>query len=107
MLVFFWRGKGWLVPVITIGAFIGTQLAVNSILNDQDYYTQNTWPKILAGIIAAAGIWISSYNLNSAKKSFSGDLTGESEATMSPQHSFMFIPMEYWALIIIVFILIF
>ena len=51
------RGYGYLVVVFYVGAFILTQLIVDSIL-DEGLYTSRTWPKYIAVAVGAILCWL-------------------------------------------------
>ena len=97
MLVF-WRGLGWLVPVIVLGVMILTQLAVDAFYGD-GFYTANTWPKSAAVILAALSIGLLGFYLNHVKRgSLVDEETGEALGK-APSHTLFFVPIEYWAVI--------
>jgi hypothetical protein len=98
-MLFIWRGRGWLVPVIVLGAFALSQLASNALYGD-GFYAANAWPKYAAIIFAALSIGLLGFNLNHKKRqTLVDEETGEVQGK-APSHSLFFIPIEYWAVII-------
>jgi len=95
-----WSGLGFVVPGIPFACFLLMQLAMTSIFDDPEYYTQHGWPKVLAclmaaGLVGVVGLWLS------AGRVLIDKTTGQ-EVTIRRSHSFFFIPVLYWAPIIAV-----
>lgn len=95
-----WRGFGWLVPVIVIAALMALQLSVDAVYGE-GFYTANAWPKQAAFIVAAISVGILGIFLNHTKRQMlideeSGEVLGK-----APSHSLFFIPVEYWAIIVL------
>ena len=100
-----WSRFGFLVLVIGFGVLLLTQLVVDSATGVEGYYTNHAWPKIVAGIVAAVPIWFLGTYLNTqtVERTVTDDETGEQMAvTSGGGHTFFFIPMQYWAPILIV-----
>lgn len=83
-MLFFWRGLGFLVPLVWVAS-----LLITSGLVGERYYEAHGWPKLLAGLLAAVATGILGARLN---KDRSGSNT----------HTFFFLNMEIWALISVV-----
>lgn len=97
-MVIIWRGYGWLVPVIAIAALVGTQLSLDSLFG-ADTYTSNEWAKLVALGVAATGLAITGYVFNFRKRAvFVDEETGEKRKSNS--HTFFWIPIEFWAVIV-------
>lgn len=96
-----WRGMGWLVPVVVIVSFLVTQFAVNLILG-ADYYQDNSWPKDVAIILGMLFIGLAGWHYNYRKRTSHKDPLTEL-TRKSPQHHFLFIPIQYWVLIMPLF----
>lgn len=97
-MIVIWRGYGWLVPVIVIAALVGTQLSLDSLLG-ADTYTANEWAKFLAVGVAAVGIAFTGYMFNFRKRAvIVNEETGEQQKSNS--HTFFWIPIEFWAVIV-------
>jgi hypothetical protein len=46
-MLIIWRGLGFLVPLIGIGALLATQSVIGNA-----YYDSHGWPKFVAGLVA-------------------------------------------------------
>jgi hypothetical protein len=98
-----WRGFGWLVPVIVVAALILTQLSVDAV-HGEGFYTANAWPKTVAFVAAAICVGLLGLFLNYMKRQvLVDDETGEAVGK-APAHSLFFIPVEYWAIVILAFV---
>ncbi|MZR63111.1 hypothetical protein [Alcanivorax sp. DP30] len=93
-----WRGFGWLIPVIVFGAFLLSQIALNSIYGE-GFYKANEWPKIVAIVFISLLIASLGYFLNYKKRQVTID-EESGKKKKSPAHSLFFIPVEAWAVII-------
>lgn len=97
-----WRRKGWLVPVIFFAIFVITQMGINSSFGD-GYYQKNEWPKAIALILSALIVAGFGYLLNHKYREMLVDETGAE--TKGSSHTLFFIPVEYWAIIVPVFLI--
>jgi hypothetical protein len=101
-MIIIWRGLGFIVPIIAIACFFVTQLATTSIFQDDRYYTEHGWPKLFAFWLAAVLVGIIGLLLSrKGTKIYIDKATGE-EIVMRPNHSFFFIPVLYWAPILVI-----
>lgn len=95
-----WRGYGWLIPVIVFLAFLCAQLGVERILGE-GYYGENEWPKYAAIAVSTVLIAALGHRFNYVKRGVIIDEeTGESRKSSS--HTLFFIPIEFWAVIVLV-----
>ena len=95
-----WRGFGWTVPVVVFGALILSQLSVDAVYGD-GFYTANTWPKQAAFIVAALFVGFLGFFLNHKKRGVLIDEETGEPVGKAPAHSLFFIPIEYWAIIVL------
>ncbi len=95
-----WRGFGWLVPVVAFAALILSQLSVDAVYGD-GFYTANAWPKQAALVLAAVFIGLLGFFLNYTKRRILVDEETGEELGKAPAHSLFFIPVEYWAIIVL------
>ncbi|MDJ0711802.1 MAG: hypothetical protein QNJ14_15535 [Woeseiaceae bacterium] len=95
-----WRGFGWLVPVVVFGALILSQLSVDAVYGE-GFYTANGWPKQLAFIVAALSVGFLGFFLNHTKRQILFDEETGEALGKAPSHSLFFIPIEYWAIIVL------
>lgn len=95
-----WRGYGWLAPVLALGAMILSQVAIDALYGD-GFYTENAWPKTAAAIVAALSVGLLGIYLNHIKRGTVVDENTGEVLGKSPSHTLFFIPVEYWAVIIL------
>ena len=99
-----WRGWGLAVIVITFVVIVSVEYGVEFIFKSDNYYQANTWPLYLAAGIIATFIGILGYILNyKLRYSFIDRESGKSKKT--PSHALFFIPIEFWAIIIPIFLI--
>lgn len=102
----FWSRLGFLVLVISFACLYAAETISEAITHDEEYYQQHTWLILLAFTITACILWPLGRYLN--KKVTTRELidpkTGEIVQinTGGNGHTLFFIPMEYWAPILIV-----
>jgi hypothetical protein len=95
--IFVWRGRGYLVLLAAISAFVLTAV-VASALGFRDATLPTYLIEIAATAAAFVPIWIYGNKWNSMERVLIDKATGE-EFTVRGRHSAFGIPMQYWALI--------
>ena len=95
-----WTGLGWLVPVIWIVALVLTQSSIDAVYGE-GFYTANAWPKQAALLVAAVPICILGIYLNHVKRQALIDEETGKVLDRAPAHTLFFIPIEYWAAIVV------
>ena len=98
-----WRGFGWLVPIVVFGALILSQLTVDALYGE-GFYRANGWPKQAAFIVAAFFVGCLGFYLNHKKRQILIDEESGEAVGKAPPHSLFFIPIEYWAIIVLAFV---
>lgn len=97
MVLLIWRGRGYLVFLAAVAAFMLTAIIANAF-----GYRDATPPTYLIEIMMTAilfvPIWIYGNRWNSVERVFIDKITGD-ELTIRGRHSAFGIPMQYWALI--------
>ena len=83
-----WHRWGILVLVFMIASLFGTQLFIDRQLGP-GFYTANFWPKAVAFVVAGVLTGVVGFILN------------RPHPTWATKHRFFFLPMEYWAGIIL------
>jgi hypothetical protein len=99
-MIIIWRGLGFLVLAVVLGCCLLGNLIFDAFEGD-GYFDRHRWPLALSLIISAAVCWTLGNFLQSwsiAKDKKPGD---ESPGTW-PRHTLFFIPMHYWAPILLV-----
>lgn len=88
-MVLIWHRWGILVVPLFIAALVLTQAVVDAHWGS-GYYTATYWPKAAASVVAAVLIGLVRWLMN------------RKHETWSTKHRFFFLPMEYWAGIVLV-----
>jgi len=106
-MIILWRGMGWLVAVIVFGFSLAANLIFNSIYGE-GYYDHNKWPVSLALVLSAIPLWLLEPYLRTRSDQIVIDKkTGKEMAINQSVHTLFFIPMDYWAPIMVVIALIY
>jgi hypothetical protein len=96
-----WRGWGFLVAVFAFGASLAMELVTESMTGDDDFYQKEAWPLALAFVVAGVVTWFVGKRLNArAARSTIDEATGQ-KLTIGGSHTFFFVPMHYWAVVLI------
>jgi hypothetical protein len=97
MIVLVWRGRGYLVFLAAVAAFVLTAVIANAL-----GYRDATMPTYAVEIIMTAivflPIWIYGKRWNSAERVLIDKSTGN-EVILRGRHTAFGIPMQYWAII--------
>ena len=84
-----WHRWGILVLVLFVVAYLATQLGVDAVWGE-GFYTSHEWPKLVAGLLATVAIGAVGWQLNRKEKAW------------ATTHRFFFVPMQYWAPVVLV-----
>ena len=90
-----WRGKGYLVPVITFGCSLLGELTFNAIYKDPNYYQTHSIPLASALLIAGAILWQIGNRSHESQGSLEVKDFGK-KFMVSRNDSFFWIPLKYW-----------
>lgn len=93
-----WSGWGILAALIPIGFVIGTGLFADATLANADGPVGRSL-MTLALLAAAAVVWILGRRFNGGGRVVTDKETGR-EITLRRRHSLLFIPMQYWPILI-------
>lgn len=85
-----WSGHGYLAPVLIFIGLMLTQLTIDMVFGN-NYYTQTSWPKISAFIVAALLCWFVGLQLDNAYKH---------QNTKKARSKFFFVPFKYSGVLI-------
>ena len=98
MFIIFWRGKGFLAPLFGILGFIILLVLTHFIPDNTQSKLITRICVFVSGAIAAGLCWRIGSKLNDPKQNrvVIDKQTGQ-EITLKRQHTFMFIPMQYYA----------
>ena|SRR5438445_492485 len=101
-MIIAWHGHGYLVGVFTMASSLGMELATEAIAADETYYQTKAWPFLSAMALAAVPTYLVGRSLNrkiAGRKLIDAE-TGEAVVMPHNTHSFFFIPMEWWGVIL-------
>jgi hypothetical protein len=97
-----WNGLGFLVAVITFGCCLASEYLVEQAFHDDRYYQAHGWPKLVAFVVAAAVVAVVGRRLRHRQGKVLIDPETGSEVIVGRNHTFFFIPVEYWPPILLV-----
>lgn len=107
MLFAIWTGWGILVPLLVGAGLALTQLVMNAIFGPNYYETHNDVGGWIGVGIAVISIWFIGKKLNDKPGRTLIDKQTGKEIIFKRRHTFFFINMEYWAIIVLVLAVIF
>ena len=93
-----WQGWGILAVILAVASLILTQLGIDAVMG-HGYYTTNSWPKIVAGIIGAVLIGGTGYWLNSKPGKTLIDPETDELIELKQRHNLFWVPMQYWSIV--------
>lgn len=97
-----WQGWGILVFVVYLLVSLFVEFSAGFIFDNPNYYEENPYTKIIAGLITALIIHFVSNYLNSKPGQVVIDKETGEELELKNAHSLLFIPIEYWSSLIII-----
>lgn len=101
-MIIIWKGRGGLVILIAIGAFLAMNAVTVSVYHDNDYFELHRWPKVAALWLAGLVSYLIGTYLNSRNARVLIDKRTGHEVVLRPDHSLFFVRMEYWGAILFV-----
>lgn len=99
--VVIWSGWGILVFVFTLLSLVVAQAGTNALLGARTYEAAG-WPKAVAALIAAAAIWVVGTRFERQPGRVLIDKKTGREFTQKRRDTFFFIPMRFWAPIVLI-----
>lgn len=96
-----WEGWGFMVAVIVFGCSLLMELATESFFRDDGYYQAHALPLTVALLAAAALVWVGGLFLSRRPKRVVIDKETGQEFVLGKPDSLFFIPVRYWALILV------
>jgi len=97
-----WNGLGFLVGVITFGCLLATEAGVEWLTQDDTFYQKHGWPKLVGMTAAALFVWVIGRILRHRTGRVLVDPETGEKVRIGHDHSFFFIPVEYWPPILLV-----
>ena len=95
--MFVWSGWGWVVPAFAFGVALGTELAVESITGQDRFYQEHPWLVVAAMALAGSLVGLVALYLHQKPARVVVDKQTGEELTLRPSHTFLFVPLRYWA----------
>ena len=93
-----WSGWGFLVLVITFATSLLVQVVVDALVGPDTDTRHTSLGLPVALLLAAPIVWVLGRRFNGrAPRVLTDQQTGE-EVVLRPDHSFIWIKMEYWAI---------
>jgi hypothetical protein len=103
-MIIVWRGYGWLVPVILIATLILSSIFVDIVVGKENL-PKSDLALGVSFFIGTIFIGLFGYYVNVKKrKIFKDPVTGE--IRKSPSHTLFFVPIQYWSIILILFMIV-
>ena len=94
-----WTGLGFLIAIIGVGVLAGTEVVVENIAGNENFYQDNPWVIFLGMVVAAAVTYVLNKTILSTKtKTVLDKETGE-EILLVDEHSLFFIASKWWPII--------
>ncbi len=98
-----WSGLGFLVPVIGFLGLLASAMLMDVLFDDDQYAKSHVWPQLVGWLAAGAMLWFLGRYLNRGRARRMIDAQTGELVVLRNNHSFFFIPMEYWALVCVIF----
>jgi hypothetical protein len=88
------------VPVFAFLVALGTELVAESITGQDRFYQDHPW-LVVAAMVVAGGLvgLVALYVGRQPARVVIDKQTGE-ELTLQPKHTFFFVPIQYWAVLL-------
>jgi hypothetical protein len=102
MFFIIWRGMGYLVAIIVFGCSLIANIVFNKTVGP-GYYSHHKWPVALSLILSAAICWLLGNKLRKRPDRIVIDKkTGKEFALNQSRHELFFIPVYWWAPILLI-----
>ena len=100
-----WSGWGFAVALIGFASLVATEYFVERVTQDDQFYQDHGWPKMLGMTVAGLLLWVFCVWLDRTSPA-SDASTAESPREKLPsatvEHSLFFIPIKYWTPLLLV-----
>ena len=90
-----WKGLGILVPVQFFLITLAFQVGVDAIWGE-GFYTDNSWPKQVAMIVASISLFPVGLWLNRRQNVVEDSAISEPPPPEPARHTFFFVPYQHW-----------
>lgn len=100
--MFIFSGLGFLVPILAFVAFLLTEYVTRYLTGDENYYSQHPWVIFVGALFGSALVFGLSRLLRQWPKPRTvQDIETGEVMIIHGNHSFFFIPVRFWPLLII------
>lgn len=96
-----WKGWGFLVAVFVFGASLAMELVTESMTGDDRFYQAQAWPLAVALFVAGVVTWFVGKHFQGRGGRVVIDKATGQELTIGGSHTFFFVPMHYWGVVLI------
>ena len=97
-----WRGYGFLVPLIAFACILLAEIGSEALFRDDTYYQEHAWPLAFAFILAGALVATADRRFPGADpRVMIDEQTGERVRVGGARHSFFFVPLRYWSVLLV------
>ena len=100
-MIFTWRGIGAVALIIPIIVCLGINIVTSRVFDEPNYFQGHLWPKLAALGISGFCCGVLGLYVNSKPPRIEIDEETGREIEVKPYHSFMFIKLEYWAVVFV------
>jgi len=95
-----WKGWGLMALGIPVICSLLTGFIVNYHFGE-GFYKASSWPMPVAFLVSAIPVFILGYKLNNKPGRIVVDIETNEQIELKTIHSFFWIPMQYWGIIIV------
>jgi len=102
MIHIIWSGKGFLVAVFTFGFSLVANLVTNSVTGGGAYWDAHKWPFAVSLFVSAVPSWVVGRSIQNRNARVLVDPKTGEEVVLRESHTLFFVPMMWWAPILVV-----
>lgn len=100
-MIFIWQGIGAVALIIPIIVCLVINIVTSRVLEEPNYFQGHLWPKLAALGITGLCCGVLGLYVNRKPPRIEIDKETGREIEVKPDHSFMFIKLEYWGVIFV------
>ena len=100
-MIFIWRGIGGVALILPIIVCLVINIVTSRVFDEPNYFQAHLWPKLAAIGITGLCCGVLGLYVNSRPPRIEVDENTGQEIEVKPYHHFMFIKLEYWAVIFV------
>ena len=103
MFLIIWRGWGFLTPLLVFLVWFLPLALIQGAVGHAAYSHYRTSLSLVFALLAAGAVWMVGRRLNGAPGRILVDSRTRQRVVVGKRHELFFIPMQWWALPIILF----